>query len=58
MLLPVLLEGEPQSGVIWYEIFRQSPNEFGLPLPDRYKNQIRRPRQNNGNYADIGFLRF
>jgi hypothetical protein len=25
MLLPVLLEGEPQSGVIWYEIFRQSP---------------------------------
>jgi len=30
MLLPVLLEGEPQSGVIWYEIFRQSP-EAGLP---------------------------
>ena len=25
MLLPVLLEGEPQSGVIWYEMFRQSP---------------------------------
>jgi hypothetical protein len=25
MLLLVLLDGEPQSGVIWYEIFRQSP---------------------------------
>ena len=25
MLLPVLLEGEPQSGVIWHESFRQSP---------------------------------
>jgi hypothetical protein len=25
MLLPVLLQGEPQSGVIWYQIFRQSP---------------------------------
>jgi hypothetical protein len=25
ILLPVLLEGERQSGVIWYEIFRQSP---------------------------------
>jgi hypothetical protein len=25
MLLPVLLEGEPQSSVIWYELFRQSP---------------------------------
>ena len=25
MLLPVLLEGERQSGVIWYEILRQSP---------------------------------
>jgi hypothetical protein len=25
MLLPVLLEGEPQSGVIWSEIFQQSP---------------------------------
>ena len=24
MLLPVLLEGEPKSGVIWYKIFRQS----------------------------------
>ena len=26
MLLTALLEGEPQSGVIWYEIFRRSPN--------------------------------
>ena len=25
MLLPILLEGEPQSGTTWYEIFRQSP---------------------------------
>jgi hypothetical protein len=25
MLLPVFLEGETQSGVIWYEILRQSP---------------------------------
>ena len=26
MLLPALLGGEPQSGAIWYDIFRQSPN--------------------------------
>jgi hypothetical protein len=25
MLLPALLESRPQSGVIWHEIFRQSP---------------------------------
>jgi hypothetical protein len=27
MILPVLLEGEPQSGAIWYQIPRQSTKE-------------------------------
>jgi hypothetical protein len=36
MLLPVLLEGEPQSGVIWYEIFRQSPKIAVKHAESRY----------------------
>ena len=46
MLVAVLLEGEPQSGAIWYDIFRQSPKRERGANVQRLKSNIRRPRWN------------
>jgi hypothetical protein len=42
MLLPVLLEDEPQSSVICYEIFRQSPTGQPAAPATRLGDRLRR----------------